>query len=147
MAFFQDPPRLTNTFDDDALLREYLARRISPTTVAAVEPELRHLGDLAAGKLLEMQAADRLAEPRHVPFDAWGRRVDRIELTPLWREAAALAARHGLVATAPARPRQRVDEWPVDDRAHRRLGRGSRRDGGAAGRGRLAAVRHEVVQL
>src|SRR5919197_5698014 len=100
MAFFQDPPRLTNTFDDDALLREYLARRISPTTVAALEPELRHLGDLAAGKLLEMQAADRLSEPRHVPFDAWGRRVDRIELTPLWKEAAALAARHGLVATA-----------------------------------------------
>ena len=33
-------------------------------------------------------------------WDAWGRRVDEIELVPLWREAAALAARHGLVAAA-----------------------------------------------
>ncbi|MFL5270936.1 MAG: acyl-CoA dehydrogenase family protein, partial [Anaeromyxobacteraceae bacterium] len=100
MAFYQDAPRLLNGFDDDALLREYLALRLPAPLLAELEPELRHLGALAVGRLLDLQAADRGAEPRHVPFDAWGRRVDRIELTPLWREAAALAARHGLVATA-----------------------------------------------
>src|SRR5512140_2293250 len=99
MPFFQDPPRLANTYDDDALLREYLLRRLGPN-LAGAEDELRHLGDLAAGRLLALQQADRLAEPRHVPFDPWGRRVDRIELTPLWRRAARLAAEHGLVATA-----------------------------------------------
>jgi alkylation response protein AidB-like acyl-CoA dehydrogenase len=35
-----------------------------------------------------------------VQWDAWGRRVDRIEPTPLWREAAVLSAHHGLVAAA-----------------------------------------------
>ena len=100
MPFFQDAPRLGNTYDDDPLLREYLRRRLGPALAAEVEPELRHLGDLAAGRLAALQQADRLVEPRHVPFDAWGRRVDQIELTPLWREAAALAARHGLVAVA-----------------------------------------------
>jgi acyl-CoA dehydrogenase len=100
MAFFQDAPRLENAFEGDPLLREYLARRLGGAALARAEEELRHLGALAAGELLDLQAADRLAEPRHVPFDAWGRRVDRIELTPLWRAAARLAAEHGLVATA-----------------------------------------------
>lgn len=100
MPFFQDPPRLENTYRGDPLLRELLARTFSPAELAALEPELDHLGALAAGPLLAQQEAERALEPRLVPYDAWGRRVDRLEVTPLWREAAALAARHGLVATA-----------------------------------------------
>jgi len=100
MPFFQEPPRLGNEYDGDPLLREYLARSLPPDVLRGLEPELRELGALGAGPLLEQQLAERHLEPRLVSFDPWGRRVDRIELTPLWREAAALAARHGLVATA-----------------------------------------------
>jgi alkylation response protein AidB-like acyl-CoA dehydrogenase len=35
-----------------------------------------------------------------VQWDAWGRRVDAIETSPLWRQARELAARRGLVAAA-----------------------------------------------
>ena len=98
MPFLQEPPRLGNTYDADPLLREYLARNLSPSALLAVEPELRYLGDLAGGRLARMQLEDRLNEPRLTQWDAWGRRVDHIELTPLWREAARLAAEHGLVA-------------------------------------------------
>ncbi len=100
MAFYQDPPRLGDTYAADALLREHLARALSPETLAAIEPELAELGALAGGPLFELQAADRSSEPRLVQWDAWGRRVDRVEPTAVWREAAALAARHGLVAAA-----------------------------------------------
>jgi alkylation response protein AidB-like acyl-CoA dehydrogenase len=100
MPFLQEPPRLPNTFEGDPLLRELLARTFTPDELAALEPELVHLGALAAGPLAEQQLAERELEPRLVPWDAWGRRVDRIEVTPLWREAAILAARHGLVAEA-----------------------------------------------
>ncbi len=100
MPFFQDPPRLSNTYEGDPLLRELLARTFSEGELAAIEPELAHLGALAAGPLFEQQLAEREHEPRLTAWDAWGRRVDRIEPTPLWREAAVLAARHGLVATA-----------------------------------------------
>ena len=98
MAFLQTPPRLGNTFTSDALLREHLTRTLPDPVHREVEQELLHLGDLAGGRLFELQAQDRAAEPRLVQWDAWGRRVDRVELTPLWREAAALAAHHGLVA-------------------------------------------------
>ncbi len=100
MAFFQDPPRVSNGYAADPLLRELLARTFAPEELAALEPELVHLGALAAGPLFERQLAERETEPRLVAWDAWGRRVDRIETTPLWREAAILAAHHGLVAEA-----------------------------------------------
>src|SRR5512138_1386430 len=100
MAFYQDPPRLGDTYAADPLLQEHLARTLPPDARREVEPELVELGRLAGGPLMDLVAADRLNEPRLVRWDPWGRRVDRIELTPLWREAAALAVKHGLVAAA-----------------------------------------------
>jgi acyl-CoA dehydrogenase len=98
MPFFQDPPRLENTFRDDALLTEYLARVLPSPMIGAISPELDALGHAAATRLLDLQRADRLREPTLTQWDAWGKRVDRIEVTPLWHEAARLAATHGLVA-------------------------------------------------
>jgi len=100
MAFFQEPPRLGNEWEDDALLREHLALTLPPEVLREVEPELAELGALSGGPLLEQQLRERRLEPELVSFDPWGHRVDEVRLTPLWREAAALAARHGLVATA-----------------------------------------------
>lgn len=97
--FFQDPPRLANAYDADPLLQEHLARALGPDA-ETVAPELQELGALAVGSLFDQQHAERRLEPELSAWDPWGRRVDRIQLTPLWREAAALAARHGLVAVA-----------------------------------------------
>ncbi|HET7753452.1 MAG TPA: acyl-CoA dehydrogenase family protein [Anaeromyxobacteraceae bacterium] len=97
MAFFQDPPRPAHAWDGDPLLRECFERQVPEASAADVE-ELRELGALSSGALYDQQLEERLVEPRHVPFDPWGRRVDRIEHTPLWRRAAELAAVHGLVA-------------------------------------------------
>jgi alkylation response protein AidB-like acyl-CoA dehydrogenase len=65
-----------------------------------IEPSFVEMGELAGGRLYSMQLADRLNEPALTQWDAWGNRIDRIELTPLWREAERLAAERGLVATA-----------------------------------------------
>ena len=100
MAFFQDPPRLANQFTDDIVLREYLDRTLPPDMRRAVDPELRELGELAAGHFAELQARDRLNEPELIQWDAWGQRVDRLEVTEVWRQAERLAAERGLVATA-----------------------------------------------
>jgi acyl-CoA dehydrogenase len=93
-------PRPENAYLDDALLREYLVRTLPRPALAALEEELAGLGALSAGRLHELQLAGRLEEPAFTPWDGWGRRVDRIETTALWREAAELAARQGLVAAA-----------------------------------------------
>ena len=98
MGFVQTPPALGNQYADDRVLRSSLARVLPPEMRAAIEPELAELGELAGGRLYRLQLEDRLAEPRLVQWDAWGNRVDAIELTAVWREAAPLATRLGLVA-------------------------------------------------
>ncbi|MEJ7735768.1 MAG: acyl-CoA dehydrogenase family protein [Polyangiaceae bacterium] len=100
MAFYQDPPELGNQYTDDRVLRSYLARTFDPAGLRVVEPTLAHMGELAGGKLYRMQLEDRLNEPKLVQWDAWGKRVDRIEITPLWHEAKRIAAEEGVVATA-----------------------------------------------
>ncbi len=100
MPFFQDPPALTNQYRDDRVLCSYLARVLPPELLRAIEPELDEMGALAAGPLFELQLADRGNEPVLTQWDAWGRRVDRIEVSPLWQVAARIAAERGVVATA-----------------------------------------------
>jgi len=100
MAFFQDAPTLGNQFQDDRVLRSYLARVLPPEVRRGVEPGLAELGELAGGELFRAQQEDRLAEPRLEQWDAWGRRVDRIELTSVWKRARRLACERGVVAAA-----------------------------------------------
>jgi alkylation response protein AidB-like acyl-CoA dehydrogenase len=95
-AFFQDPPQLSNTFDADAVLRETLARLI-PDHARLVET-WRGLGAAAAGPLAALARQAEAAPPRHVPYDAWGGRVDRVEVSPAWTRLHAEMARWGLFA-------------------------------------------------
>ncbi|MBZ4419870.1 acyl-CoA dehydrogenase family protein [Myxococcus sp. RHSTA-1-4] len=100
MSFFQDPPRLGNQYDDDALLQSYLARTLPEDLRRSLTDEFRELGDLGGNHFYQFQLRDRLNEPVLTQWDAWGQRIDHIEVSPLWKEAEALSARRGLVATA-----------------------------------------------
>ena len=100
MPFNQPAPQLGNQYTDDRVLRSYLARVLPPGMLSAIEGELRELGDLTGGELYQLQIADRLNEPVHTPWDAWGNRVDYIEVSPMWKRAEWLAAERGLIATA-----------------------------------------------
>ena len=101
--FFQDPPRLGNQYDDDAILRAYLRWRLPAKMLAEIEPDLRRLGHRAATDILELGESAEASPPRHVPYDAWGRRVDRIETSDAWRQLDRISATEGIVATAYAR--------------------------------------------
>ena len=96
--FVQAAPQLGNQYRDDEFLRSYLRRKIPAVTLSTIAPELDQLGAVAGGELYSLQLADRENEPTLVQWDAWGNRVDRIEVTPLWRRAAQIAAQAGLIA-------------------------------------------------
>jgi len=97
MDFVQADPELTNTHAGDRMLRAYLDGALPASMRAAIEPDLEALGAHAAD-------AWRIArtrvpvEPVLTQWDAWGERIDRIEITPAWRDGAALTARFGFVA-------------------------------------------------
>lgn len=100
VPFEQAPPTLGNQYEEDRVLRSYLARVLPPQMLTEIEPSLFKMGELAGGDLYQLQLADRLNEPKLTQWDAWGNRVDKIELTPLWRRAERVAADHGVIATA-----------------------------------------------
>ncbi|HKW11092.1 MAG TPA: acyl-CoA dehydrogenase family protein [Gemmatimonadaceae bacterium] len=112
--FFQAPPRLTNQYDDDPLLASYLRWRLPREMLVDIEPSLRRLGERAATDLLVLDAAAEASPPRHMPYDAWGRRVDHIETSDAWRALDRIAAEEGLVATGYERAHgahSRVDQF------------------------------------
>ena len=98
--FQQAPPTLGNQYDDDRVLRSYLARILPGDVLREIEESLVEMGRLAGADLYELQLADRLNEPTLTQWDAWGNRIDKIEVTPLWRRAERIAAEYGVVATA-----------------------------------------------
>jgi acyl-CoA dehydrogenase len=97
--FTQSAPELGNQYRDDPLLVSWLRRTLSADSLRDLEPELDELGAIAGGPLYRLQLADRLNEPRLKQWDAWGNRVDELEVTPVWQEAERLTVKHGLVAT------------------------------------------------
>jgi alkylation response protein AidB-like acyl-CoA dehydrogenase len=112
--FAQDPPKLGNQYDDDKLLRSYLRWRLPAKVYAEVEPDLRRLGGRVATDILALAEEAEASPPRHVPYDAWGRRVDRIETSDAWHELDRISATEGIVATAYERAHgvhSRIDQF------------------------------------
>ena len=98
MDFRQSPPTLGNQYDSDALLQEYIERKLTPELRARLEPEYRALGELNGGELYQLSLADLDNEPVHTQWDAWGNRIDHVEVTDVWKRAQVICAEHGLVA-------------------------------------------------
>jgi acyl-CoA dehydrogenase len=101
-GFFQDAPRLRDEWEDDLALRRYLERTLPPEVHEEVVPSLAEMGHLAANelKVLSDELDSAAHEPRLRPFDAWGRRVDTVETSPLWDRIGAIGQEKGVVATA-----------------------------------------------
>lgn len=99
MAFYQDPPTLEDPFESDSFLRGYLSRHVPGDAHAAIANDLREVSAIAA-ELLALKQADPKEEPKLVSWDAWGHRIDRIELSKLWQRAQRVAAERGVVGTA-----------------------------------------------
>ena len=100
MSFFQQPPRLGNTYRSDVVLREHLERLLPPDVLLEVVPQLEALGAAAAsdGELTRLADQAEASPPRLVPYDPWGRRIDRVEVSDAWLALHAAQARAGLAA-------------------------------------------------
>jgi alkylation response protein AidB-like acyl-CoA dehydrogenase len=97
---FQEPPAAGDPYRADAALRSALERLLPGEVWRAVGPGLERLGARVEHELEPLAAAAEREPPRHVTFDPWGRRVDRIEVSSAWRTLHAIAAEEGIVASA-----------------------------------------------
>lgn len=98
--FHQDPPKLANTYSQDSALQRLLRRLLPADVFRDLEPGFTTLGAHAATDVLALGDAAEASPPRHVPFDAWGNRIDRLDVSEAWQELERIAAAEGLVARA-----------------------------------------------
>ncbi len=59
--------------------------RVPAERAAALSPGLAALGLDASNHLAALARAAEAQPPRHEPWDAWGRRVDRLILSAAWQ--------------------------------------------------------------
>ncbi len=97
--FTQTAPAGRNRFRHDATLRYALERHLPPEIFADAAPKLDRLGERTVTELPALADAAERTPPRHVPYDAWGRRVDRIEVDPAFDALVRIGQEEGLVAT------------------------------------------------
>ncbi|TCV91285.1 alkylation response protein AidB-like acyl-CoA dehydrogenase [Luteibacter rhizovicinus] len=111
MGFLQDAPKLAHTYRNDRVLHAYLGRALPGDRFDALEPDLDALGDYATMAWHRREMTPR-TEPVLTQWDAWGRRVDRIALTPAWEEGPGITTRHGLLAAGHAdSPYARIEQF------------------------------------
>ena len=92
--------RPTNYYDASTNLRDVLDARAGPARRLEMERRLRDFGAVVAATIdpaVEAQEQHR-EMPRHVPYDAVGRRTERIEFHPAQARASAAVWDSGLLA-------------------------------------------------
>jgi acyl-CoA dehydrogenase len=99
MARFVQPlAPLPDLYAGDHTLRGHLDRLLGEVGHKNAAPLLESLAAEAAGPLRDAGRDAERHPPQHVPYDGWGRRIDRIETSQGWETQRQAAARHGLVA-------------------------------------------------
>ncbi len=97
----QPPPfGAHDLWDDDPGLREAVKREGGFSAAA----RLAEYGALAGGRLLQLCDDTHRDRPRLLAYDAYGRRLDRVEFHPAYHEVMGAAIQHGVAGLSWAQP-------------------------------------------
>lgn len=103
--FFQDEAELSNTFQSDETLKDYINRVIPNSYRKEIVNHLNEVGEKAGHEWLRLSRAAEEQKPVLTQFDSRGRRIDHISISSEWQELEKAAATEGIVATAYDRSR------------------------------------------
>lgn len=98
MDFYQTPPTLRNPYTDDHLLQAYLKRVLPKEILTNITGELERFGDKVVDVMESLAQEAEANPPVHVPYDAWGKRIDHIKVSKAWERLHEIAAEEGIVA-------------------------------------------------
>lgn len=100
MEFYQEPPQIKNTFTSDQYLFNYLKNYLPTSVWEKIHGHLVHVGEMAATVWLNYSLEAEANPPKLIPYDAWGNRVDEIQMTSAWKKLESAAAEEGIIAAA-----------------------------------------------
>lgn len=96
--FAQDLAPLPDLYAGDVTLRAHLDRLLGDVGHKNAAQALESVAADAAGPLHDAALDAERHPPVHVPYDPWGRRIDRIDTSAGWETLRRAAATHGLVS-------------------------------------------------
>ena len=97
--FLQTPPSLPDAWSSDAALREALEWRLGDDLYRLATPQLALMGrEATAPETLALALRAEQEPPVHVPYSAWGERVDEIEVSHAYLRLGAMGVRAGVTA-------------------------------------------------
>ena len=94
--FFQEGPKLTNTFHSHRWLKSYLRFKLPKDMQTEVSADLEKLGERCATDYMELAKTAEREKPVLVSFDTWGRRLDKIRVSRAWTDLQDISAREGM---------------------------------------------------
>ena len=98
-GFLQDPPVLPNAWTSDRALRETINFHLGDDLFRQAEPQLANMGAIATApetRALTLQAETE--PPIHIPYSAWGERIDEIRVSPAYLELGRIGIEAGVTA-------------------------------------------------
>jgi len=96
--FLQQAPKLENEYTDDTFLQDYLNAYLPEGTLEAITPDLEQFGKRVATDFITWAKEAETNPPKLTQFNAWGERVDEIQVSQGWLNLEKVAAEDGLVA-------------------------------------------------
>jgi putative acyl-CoA dehydrogenase len=100
-SFFQEPPKIENTFLNDPLLKGLIKTHFTGhKDFAQIETQFALWGELASTEWLRLAEQANRQRPQLISFDPWGRRIDQIQVSDAWKKLESIAATEGVVARA-----------------------------------------------
>ncbi len=99
MTFFQTAPVLSNLYQQDFALQAELKRRLKEKS-KHICIQLEQMGHAAAQILPAWLREAEQNPPRHIPYDAWGNRIDQIVTSAAWEKYRVFSAESGVVSIA-----------------------------------------------
>lgn len=96
--FIQSQPTLSNQFTSDPVLRDYLNLYLPEAYKDKIFKDLERFGDRVINDIWDMACDAENNQPKHIPFDGWGKRIDIIEVSKGWKDLDKVSAEEGLVS-------------------------------------------------
>ncbi len=100
ISFFQTPPELPNPWASSGALRRAIRSRVSDEQWREFSSELSTFGARVMPDIDPLGLRAEREVPVLISYDAWGNRIDQIQLSSAWKDLAAISAQEGMVAIA-----------------------------------------------
>ncbi|CAK8692442.1 acyl-CoA dehydrogenase family member 11-like [Clavelina lepadiformis] len=96
--FAQEKPILFNPYTNDGMLKSYLQRNIPQEYFQAIDEDLHRFGDAIVSEIDALGDQCELLPPTLTHYDAWGKRIDKVNTCAAWNTMKRIAAKEGLIA-------------------------------------------------